>query len=148
MAKNVFQRPVNKASVADEGYEDEYYEDEYAEDVDYFGEDSEPDVTPIRSVASSGDIARIITVWPKSIEGGRVRRSIQKGILAILNMTAAPDGERRRILDFAIGVCQVRGKVNKISNDVFLMTPHQVVVEASHPEESSAQQVHYTSTSV
>mgnify|MGYP006911824273 FL=1 len=68
MAKNAFQRLVNKASVADEGYEDEYYEDEYAEDVDYFGEDSEPDVTPIRSVASSGDIARIINVLPKWIE--------------------------------------------------------------------------------
>ena len=140
MAKNAFQRLVNKASVADEGYEDEYYEDEYVEDVDYFGEDSEPDVTPIRSVASSGDIARIITVWPKSIEGGQeFADPYRKGIPVILNMTAAPDGERRRILDFAMGVCYgLRGKVNKISNDVFLMTPHQVVVEASHPEESSA----------
>ncbi|MGO1591204.1 MAG: cell division protein SepF [Ancrocorticia sp.] len=137
MAKNAFQRLVNKASVADEGYEDEYYDD--YEDVGYFDENEEPEVTPIRSVAAGGDIARIITVWPKSIDGGQeFADPYRKGIPVILNMTAAPDGERRRILDFAMGVCYgLRGKVNKISNDVFLMTPHQVTVEASHPEESS-----------
>ena len=137
MAKNAFQRLVNKASIAEDGYEDEYYEDDFA-DVDYFDDEQEADVT--RPVASGGDIARIITVWPKSIDGGQeFADPYRKGIPVILNMTAAPDQERRRILDFAMGVCYgLRGKVNKISNDVFLMTPHQVTVETSHSEESSA----------
>lgn len=139
MAKNAFQRLVNKASVADEGYEDEYYDEDYAE-VDYFDEQAEADVTPIRSVASGGDIARIITVWPKSIDGGpEFADPYREGIPVILNMAAAPEGQRRRILDFAMGVCYgLNGKVNKISNDVFLMTPHQVTVETSRPEDTSS----------
>lgn len=140
MAKNAFQRFVNKASVADEGYEDEYLkddyvEDDYAKDGDY--EELGAEVTPIRSVAPVPDIARIITVWPKSIESvAEFADPYRKGIPVILNLSSAIDTDRRRILDFAAGVCYgLHGKLNKISNDVFLMTPQKVSVEAANPQE-------------
>ena len=140
MAKNAFHRFVNKASVADDGYDDEYFEDDYVEedyveDDDY--EDLAAEVTPIRSVAPMPDIARIITVWPKSIDSGtEFADPYRKGIPVILNLSTAADSDRRRILDFAAGVCYgLHGKLNKISNDVFLMTPQKVSVEAANPQE-------------
>ena len=141
MAKNAFHRLINKASVSDDGYENEYFDDEYVEEEEYVEDDQYDDVaaevTPIRSVAPVPDIARIITVWPKSIDGGtEFADPYRNGIPVILNLSAAGNADRRRILDFAAGVCYgLHGKLNKISNDVFLLTPQKVTVEASNAQE-------------
>lgn len=72
------------------GGENEYFEDDYAEEEEYVEDDQYDDVatevTPIRSVAPMPDIARIITVWPKSIDNGtEFADPYRNGIPVILN---------------------------------------------------------------
>ncbi len=130
----MFQRIVEKASLTEDDYEDEYYEDDVYEDDDYTEE--EADVTPIHAVASAPEVARIVTVWPKSFNDVQsFAEQFRKGLPVILNLSGTQEADRYRIVDFAAGVCfGLQGHLNQISNDVLLMTPRSVKMETHRPE--------------
>ncbi|MBM7825589.1 cell division inhibitor SepF [Arcanobacterium pluranimalium] len=123
-----------KAAVGDEdfGYEDGDFVD-YA-DEEYF-ESDDAQVTPIRSVANV-DIARIVTVWVSSYKDIKdFAVEFRNGLPVILNLSEAADGERARIVDFALGLCfGLEGVFSRISDDVFLLTPHSVSIDSRGSE--------------
>ncbi|MCI5825475.1 MAG: cell division protein SepF [Arcanobacterium sp.] len=109
---------------ASNGYE-EYYEDE------------EQSISPIRSV-DRGEVARIVTVWVASYKEIRdFAVEFRDGMPVILNLSEAPDDERARIVDFALGLCfGLEGMFSRISEDVFLLTPHTVKLDSHGSDES------------
>ncbi|MBE6484364.1 MAG: cell division protein SepF [Actinomycetaceae bacterium] len=134
----MFQRFVDKATLSDDAYDeygDEGYEDEYLEEG---LEEEAADVTPIRSVASAPDLARIVTVWPKTFNDVQgFADQFRKGLPVILNLSGAEESARYRIVDFALGVCYgLHGHLNQISGDVLLMTPRTVKMETHRPEQA------------
>ena len=127
------QKFVDKATLVDEEYDDEYLDDVYEDEGEVA---EEPEVTPIRSVAPMPDLSRIVTVRPRSFNDIQAfADEFRKGLPVILNLAETNEDDRRRIVDFATGVCYgLRGLLNPISDDVLLMTPHTVKVESRRSE--------------
>ena len=61
----------------------------------------------------------------------------REGLPVILNLSEAPDDERARIVDFALGLCfGLEGMFSRISEDVFLLTPRSVKLDSRGSDES------------
>ncbi len=122
----MFQRFVDRSTLSDEydEYEDGY--DEYADE-----EHLDAEVSPIRSVPSVPQLARIVTVHPTSFSEVRAfAEQYRSGLPVILNLTETDTESRKRIVDFALGLCfGLEGQLNKVSADVLLMTPHTVTMD-------------------
>ncbi|MCI6574201.1 MAG: cell division protein SepF [Actinomycetaceae bacterium] len=110
---------------ADDGVYDDYYEEDASS------------ISPIHSV-DRGEIARIVTVWVASYKEIRdFAVEFRDGMPVILNLSEAPDGERARIVDFALGLCfGLDGLFSRISEDVFLLTPHAVKLDSRGTDEN------------
>ncbi|WP_230198304.1 cell division protein SepF [Flaviflexus massiliensis] len=119
----MFERFMEKAPAIDEN--EEYFDDGYEEYSDY---EEETPVSSIRPVAAHEEVSRIATCRPKTFQDIAVfADEFRKNLPVILNLADADDHARQRIADFALGVCYGRGgNLNKISEDVLLMTPHSV----------------------
>ncbi|MDD7464999.1 MAG: cell division protein SepF [Actinomycetaceae bacterium] len=106
---------------AQDGVYDDYYEDD----------DDASSVSPIHSV-DRGEVARIVTVWVASYKEIRdFAVEFRNGLPVILNLSQAPDNERARIVDFALGLSfGLDGLFSDISEDVFLLTPHAVKLDS------------------
>ncbi|MDO4888339.1 MAG: cell division protein SepF [Actinomycetaceae bacterium] len=129
----MFQRFVDRATLNDEyDYEDGY--DDYVDEDDY-----DADVAPIHSISSVPQLARIVTVHPTSFSEVRAFAvQYRSGLPVILNLADADDDTRKRIVDFALGLCfGLEGQLNKVSDEVLLMTPHTVTMDEQAAEDSS-----------
>lgn len=106
--------------------------DEYADE--YYEEDAP--VADIHAV-EQGDASRIITAWVSSYKEIRdFAVEFRDGMPVILNLSDAADAERARIVDFALGLCfGLDGLFSRISEDVFLLTPHSVKLESRGSDE-------------
>ncbi|MCF2705675.1 cell division protein SepF [Arcanobacterium haemolyticum] len=134
----MFQRIVDKATLTDE-YDDENIVDEYWDDETEEPEEA-PYVSPIRSVEPEPEVARIVTVWPRTFKDVKgFADQFREGTPVILNLSGAEEVARNRIVDFALGVCYgLHGQLNQISNDVLLMTPRAVKMETQRTEDTDA----------
>ncbi|NLW14490.1 MAG: cell division protein SepF [Trueperella sp.] len=124
----LFDRIVAKATPYAEDY------DEYAEDYeDYDSEEylEDPEVASLQPVASAPEVARIVTVWVASFNDTETfAREYRNGLPIVLNLSEAPDTQRNRIIDFALGLTfGLEGVFSHISDDVFLLTPKSVKIE-------------------
>ncbi|MFP7695992.1 cell division protein SepF [Trueperella sp. LYQ143] len=123
-----------KAMPLEDSYED--YED-YAEyeDGEYYEDAS---VSTIHPVTQAPEVARIVTVWVSSYRDVKdFATEFRSGMPVILNLSEAADAERTRIVDFAVGLCfGLQGAFSRISDDVFLLSPHTVKIDA-HGSEST-----------
>jgi len=98
-------------------------------------------VTPLRrptAVAKqpAGGMNEIVTVNPrqfKEVQG--VAEAFREGIPVIMNLSEMPDGEARRVIDFASGlVSGLYGKIERVTNKVFLLSPEHVAVSGETAE--------------
>ncbi|XCB30323.1 cell division protein SepF [Arcanobacterium hippocoleae] len=116
-------------------FEDEYEYDEsefdgYTENQE-IAEYEEAPVGQLHSVAAA-EISRIVTLWVGSYRDIRdFAEEFRSGTPVILNLSEADNVERARIVDFALGLCfGLEGAFSRISEDVFLLTPHHVKLES------------------
>lgn len=149
--------------VADDRYDDyddrdrrrHLDEDEYTEDVelteDVGVEDSaevheleprrsgrtvsrrEPREEPEPSVA---DLSRIITVCPRTYNEARtIGEHFRNGVPVIMNLTEMEDSDAKRLVDFAAGlIFGLHGRIERVTNKVFLLSPKNVNVAAEDKE--------------
>ncbi|MDD7384287.1 MAG: cell division protein SepF [Actinomycetaceae bacterium] len=127
----MFRNFVNRAAVGDEDYQ----EDDYVNEVPYEDEEAsyeDGDASVMHAVGAEQDLARIITSWPKTVdEASSFAKDFRNDIPVILNLSESQTESRQRIIDFASGVCYgLRGHLNQISENVFLMTPATVTLDA------------------
>lgn len=94
-------------------------------------------VTPISPAVAqptpnpvANDMNEILTVNPKAYKDAQViAEHFRQGTPVIINLTQMEDAEARRLIDFASGLSQgLYGKIERVTNRVFLLSPHHVAV--------------------
>ena len=130
--------------VTDHRYDDhgELIHEEFTESI---GEDPQfvehtASVTALPSrralVPEPADLSRIVTVHPKTFNDAKtIGESFRDGFPVIMNLTDMEDFDAKRLVDFAAGlIFGLRGTFEKVTNKVFLLSPHEVSVTAEDRE--------------
>jgi cell division inhibitor SepF len=104
-------------------------------------------VTPLRTkpaaaprpVAPVADMNEILTVHPRQYRDAQViAESFREGIPVIINLSQMSDGDARRLIDFASGLSQgLYGKIERVTNKVFLLSPQHVMVSGENASAES-----------
>ncbi|MCC2593381.1 cell division protein SepF [Tessaracoccus sp. OS52] len=76
------------------------------------------------------DISRIVSVRPRSYNEARaIGENFRDGIPVIMNLSDMEAGEDKRLVDFAAGlIFGLRGNIERVSSQVFLLCPANLVV--------------------
>ena len=101
-------------------------------------------VTPLRRagnsrVAPPAEMNEILTVHPRQYKDAQViAESFREGIPVIINLSQMSEPEARRLVDFASGLSQgLYGKIERVTNKVFLLSPAHVAVSGDPAEVES-----------
>lgn len=91
-------------------------------------------VTPLRRPAAKGagpsDMNEILTVHPRAYKDAQViAENFREGIPVIINLSQMSEPDAKRLIDFASGLSQgLYGKIERVTNKVFLLSPAHVAV--------------------
>ncbi len=98
-------------------------------------------VTPLRRAGSSrsaapADMNEILTVHPRQYKDAQViAENFREGIPVIINLSQMTEPEARRLVDFASGLSQgLYGKIERVTNKVFLLSPAHVAVSGDQAD--------------
>jgi cell division inhibitor SepF len=99
-------------------------------------------VTPLRrsnSRASANDMNEILTVHPRQYKDAQlIAENFREGIPVIINLSQMSEPDARRLIDFASGLSQgLYGKIERVTNKVFLLSPAHVAVSGDPAEVES-----------
>ncbi|MHA7986354.1 cell division protein SepF [Rathayibacter sp. CAU 1779] len=85
--------------------------------------------TPARN-ATVQEMNEILTVHPRQYSDAKmIAESFREGIPVILNLSQMSESEAQRMIDFSSGLTQgLRGKIEKVTSKVFLLSPEHVMV--------------------
>ena len=97
-------------------------------------------VTPLRRASNSRNAApemnEILTVRPRQYKDAQViAENYREGVPVIIDLTQMTEPDARRLIDFASGLSQgLYGKIERVTNKVFLLSPSYVEVRGDHSE--------------
>ncbi len=98
-------------------------------------------VTPLRRpVASTKHAApgmnEILTVNPRQYKDVQsIAEAFREGVPVIMNLSQMPEPDARRLIDFASGLASgLYGKIERVTNKVFLLSPEHVAVSGEAEE--------------
>ncbi|WP_166872424.1 MULTISPECIES: cell division protein SepF [unclassified Salinibacterium] len=101
-------------------------------------------VTPLRRPTTSrnagpADMNEILTVHPRQYKDAQViAESFREGIPVIINLSQMTEPDARRLVDFASGLSLgLYGKIERVTNKVFLLSPAHVAVSGEAAEGES-----------
>lgn len=100
-------------------------------------------VTPLRRpagrTAAPAEMNEILTVHPRAYKDAQViAENFREGIPVIINLSQMSEPDARRLIDFASGLSQgLFGKIERVTNKVFLLSPAHVAVSGDHAEAES-----------
>lgn len=85
-----------------------------------------------RALEQAAAMARITTVHPRTYNEARtIGEQFRSGTPVIMNLTEMDDSDAKRLVDFAAGLTfGLRGSIDRVTNRVFLLSPHNVDVTA------------------
>lgn len=85
---------------------------------------------PVPQQPEVADINRIVSVRPRSYNEARaIGENFRDGIPVIMNLSDMETGEDKRLVDFAAGlIFGLRGSIERVSSQVFLLCPENLVV--------------------
>lgn len=113
----------------------EYVEDDFADEYEET-EAPEAEVTPIRAsvrpveTAAPVAMSRIQTIHPRSYNDAKaIGIAFREGVPVIMNLSAMDEANSKRLVDFSAGlIFGLRGSIEKVTNNVFLLTPADIEV--------------------
>ena len=98
-------------------------------------------VTPLRRPAATRHHApsgmnEILTVHPRHYKDAQtIAESFREGVPVIINLSQMSEPEARRLIDFASGLSMgLYGKIERVTNKVFLLSPEHVAVSGDAAE--------------
>jgi len=95
-------------------------------------------ITPLRSKKSGGNnqSMEVCVFKPSSFEDAReIGETLLAGQTVILNMEGVDVALAQRIVDFSSGACfALEGNLQKVSNFMFVITPHNVAISGDLQE--------------
>jgi cell division inhibitor SepF len=85
-----------------------------------------------RAKEHAAAMSRITTVHPRTYNEARtIGEQFRSGTPVIMNLTEMDDSDAKRLVDFAAGLTfGLRGSIDRVTNRVFLLSPHNVDVTA------------------
>ena len=101
-------------------------------------------VTPLRratttKIAAPTEMNEILTVHPREYKDAQsIAESFRDGIPVIINLSQMTEADARRLVDFASGLSQgLYGKIERVTNKVFLLSPSHIAVSGEAAEVES-----------
>ena len=101
-------------------------------------------VTPLRrptstKIAAPTEMNEILTVHPREYKDAQsIAASFRDGIPVIINLSQMSESDARRLVDFASGLSQgLYGKIERVTNKVFLLSPSHIAVSGDQAEVES-----------
>ena len=97
-------------------------------------------VTPLRRASNprqgGAEMNEILTVHPRAYKDAQViAENFREGIPVIINLSQMSEPDARRLIDFACGLSEgLYGKIERVTNKVFLLSPQHVAVSGDHAE--------------
>jgi cell division inhibitor SepF len=93
---------------------------------------------PTRQAAHT-DMNEILTVHPRQYKDAQViAENFREGIPVIINLSQMTEPDARRLVDFASGLSQgLYGKIERVTNKVFLLSPAHVAVSGEQADVES-----------
>ncbi len=91
-------------------------------------------VVPLRKSAPSRqavpEMNEILTVHPRQYKDAQaIAEAFREGIPVVINLSQMNDGDARRLIDFASGLSQgLLGKIERVTNKVFLLSPSHIAI--------------------
>lgn len=92
-------------------------------------------VTPLRRVTPTKQSApqpmsEIFTMRPTAYSDATVvAENFREGVPVIMNLSAMPDGDAKRLIDFASGLTLgLHGSIERVTSKVFLLTPEHIEI--------------------
>ncbi|MDM4764256.1 cell division protein SepF [Galbitalea sp. SE-J8] len=94
--------------------------------------------TPARQ-AGHHEMNEILTVHPRQYKDARViAENFREGIPVIMNLSQMTEPDARRLIDFASGLAEgLYGKIERVTNKVFLLSPQHVAVSGDAAEDEA-----------
>ncbi|WP_237690192.1 cell division protein SepF [Nocardioides panacisoli] len=82
------------------------------------------------------ELSRITTLHPRTYNEARaVGEHYREGTPVIMNLSEMDDADAKRLVDFAAGlIFATHGSIERVTNKVFLLSPHNVSVTAEDKE--------------
>jgi cell division inhibitor SepF len=100
-------------------------------------------VTPLRrptpKQVGAAEMNEILTVHPRQYKDAQtIAENFREGIPVIINLSQMSEPDARRLIDFASGLSQgLYGKIERVTNKVFLLSPAHVAVSGESAESDS-----------
>ena len=102
-------------------------------------------VTPLRRPAAASSkhhapgMNEILTVNPRAYKDVQsIAEAFREGVPVIMNLSQMPDADARRLIDFASGLASgLYGKIERVTNKVFLLSPEHVAVSGEQAEDET-----------
>ncbi len=101
-------------------------------------------VTPLRRAAGhsrggAAEMNEILTVHPRQYKDAQlIAENFREGIPVIINLSQMSEPDARRLIDFASGLSQgLFGKIERVTNKVFLLSPAHVSVSGDSSDTES-----------
>lgn len=101
-------------------------------------------VTPLRRPVATRHTApagmnEILTVHPRQYRDAQaIAESFREGVPVIMNLSQMTEPDARRLIDFASGLSQgLYGRIERVTNKVFLLSPEHVAVSGEPAEVES-----------
>lgn len=135
---NPLRKTMVYLGLADEDYADEAVPTAPAAPVQRAERRAE--VTPLRRPAgvkhAAAGMNEILTVHPREYRDAQlIAQSFREGVPVIMNLSQMSAPDARRIIDFACGLTEgLYGKIERVTNQVFLLSPEHVAVSGEHGE--------------
>jgi cell division inhibitor SepF len=95
----------------------------------------------IAAVAPAAEMNEILTVHPRQYKDAQViAESFRDGVPVIINLSQMSEADARRLIDFASGLSQgLYGKIERVTNKVFLLSPAHVAVSGEGAGETDVE---------
>jgi len=147
--------PMHKAMVylglADEGYDDDVMPATPAAPVVRAEraerhETRRAEVTPLRRAApaatrhaAASGMNEILTVHPRQYRDAQmIAQTFREGVPVIVNLSQMSAPDAKRLIDFACGLTEgLYGKIERVTNQVFLLSPEHVAISGEQSEAES-----------
>lgn len=142
---NPLRKTMVYLGLADEDYEDEVVPVAPAQPVARH-EPKRAEVTPLRRQAPSrpapsrhapqAGMSEILTVHPREyrdVQG--IAQTFREGVPVIVNLSQMSPPDAKRLIDFACGLTEgLYGRIERVTNQVFLLSPEHVAVSGEQGE--------------
>jgi cell division inhibitor SepF len=132
--------PIRKSMVWLGLADDQYEYDEPVEPVPHLAPAvTRAPVTPLpkRQAARSQvpEMNEILTVHPRQYRDAQgIAEHFREGTPVIINLTQMTESEARRLVDFASGLSTgLRGRIERVTSKVFLLSPEHIAVSGEDP---------------